>query len=83
MNYWHEIWSISFLYCLDQCVSGVLVEEDLDSGGHFIAEVEELFAGGDGHEDGRGAFFDGDFDQADGVVEGFDAATEVDFADYD
>jgi len=56
---------------------------DGDFGGEVVWEVVELAAAADGHEDGGGTFFDGDFDHGDWVVDGFDGAAEVEAAGDD
>ena len=56
---------------------------DGDFGGEVVGEIVELAAAADGHEDGSSAFFDGDFDDGDWVVDGFDGAAEVETAGHD
>jgi len=54
-----------------------------DFGGEVVGEIVELAAAADGHEDGGGTFFDGDFDDGYWVVDGFDGAAEVETAGHD
>lgn len=73
----------SLLNRLEQGVAGVGVELDVDSGGHVVAEVEQLTAAGDGHWQRGGSLFDGDLGDGDGVVDRLNRTAEVDLADND
>ena len=67
----------------EEGVFGVEVVVDGDFGGEVVWEVVELAAAADGHEDGGGSFFDGEFDHGDRAVDGFDGAAEVEAAGDD
>src|SRR5207245_11442706 len=65
----------------EQGVFCIRVIHDGYLGGQVVGQIEELFAGGDGHEDFLRAFVSSQFDDADGIINGLDGSPEIESAD--
>src|ERR1700694_1424747 len=66
---------------LEQGVFGIRVIHDGDLGGQVVGQIEELFTDRNGHEEFLCPFVGSQFDYADSVINGLDAAPEIESTD--